>query len=121
MLLRELTAMRGLFCVPFTDPQPLPVLPASTTCKEPSLLGNVSDRLRGDGWQAPEAGERRGKEKPSMKVCVCAGRACKMARVTYHRDEIHSHQEAGETASLTGTGGPITCHLGKAETKESRA
>lgn len=54
-----------------------------------------------------------------MKVCICAGRTCKMARVTYHRDEIHSHQEAGETASVTGTGGPVTCYLGKAETKES--
>lgn len=30
--------------------------------------------------------------------------------------DIHSHQEGGETVSLTGRGGPITSHLGKTGT-----
>lgn len=109
----------GPLLCPFTDPQLLPVLPSSTTCQESSLLGTISDRLSGDRWQAPEASEPRRKEKSSLKVCIYAGRACKMAKVTCHGDNIHSHQEERETGSLPGRGRLITSYLGKTETKDS--
>lgn len=72
----------GPLLCPFTDPQSLLVSPSSTTYREPSLLGKVSDRLRGDSFQAPEASEMRRKEKSSLKACIYAGKACKMAKVT---------------------------------------
>lgn len=66
-----------LLCL-FTDPQPLLVLPSSTTCKGPSLVENVSGRLSLDSRQAPEAGGLRRKEKFSIKMFIYAGKVSKM-------------------------------------------